>query len=70
VPSVFRFVRHTDPDRCAKAKEAGRLNEIPTNHNPHFSLERNQKFVDSPLNHRSLAGWVAATRPENVACVK
>jgi hypothetical protein len=21
-------------------------------------------------NHRSLAGWVAATRPENVACVK
>jgi hippurate hydrolase len=27
----------TDPDRYAKAKEAGRLNEIPTNHNPRFA---------------------------------
>jgi hypothetical protein len=70
VPSVFRFVGRTDPDRYAKAKVAGRLNEIPTNHNPDFSLERNQKFVDSPLNHRSLPGSVAATRPENVAYVK
>ena len=35
-PSVFWFVGGTDPDVHAKAKEAGRLNELPTNHNPHF----------------------------------
>ena len=35
-PSVFWFVGGTDPDRYAKAKEKGRLNEIPTNHSPHF----------------------------------
>jgi metal-dependent amidase/aminoacylase/carboxypeptidase family protein len=33
-PFVFWFVGGTDPDRYAKAKEAGRLNEIPTNHSP------------------------------------
>jgi hippurate hydrolase len=36
-PSVFWFVGGTDPDRYAQAKEAGQLNEIPTNHNPHFA---------------------------------
>jgi len=36
-PSVFWFVGGTDPDRYAKAKQAGRLNEIPTNHNPRFA---------------------------------
>src|ERR1700741_720145 len=36
-PSVFWFVGRTDPDRYAKAKQAGRLNEIPTNHNPRFA---------------------------------
>jgi amidohydrolase len=36
-PSVFWFVGGTDPDRYAKAKAAGRLNEIPTNHNPRFA---------------------------------
>ena len=36
-PSVFWFVGGTDPDRYAKAKEAGRLNEIPTNHSPRFA---------------------------------
>jgi amidohydrolase len=36
VPSVFWFVGGTDPDAYAKAKAAGRLNEIPTNHNPRF----------------------------------
>jgi hippurate hydrolase len=25
-----------DPDTYAKAKEANRINEIPTNHNPRF----------------------------------
>jgi len=37
VPSVFWFIGGTQPDRYAKAKAAGRLNEIPTNHNPHFA---------------------------------
>ena len=37
VPSVFWFVGGTDPDVYAKAKAAGRLNEIPTNHNPRFA---------------------------------
>ncbi|MGH7088263.1 MAG: M20/M25/M40 family metallo-hydrolase, partial [Stellaceae bacterium] len=36
VPSVFWFVGGTDPDAYAKAKAAGRINEIPTNHNPRF----------------------------------
>jgi hippurate hydrolase len=36
-PSVFWFVGCTDPDRYAKAKAAGKLNEIPTNHNPAFA---------------------------------
>lgn len=37
VPSVFWFVGGTDPDMYAKAKEKGRLGEIPTNHNPRFA---------------------------------
>ncbi|MGH8301149.1 MAG: M20 family metallopeptidase [Steroidobacteraceae bacterium] len=37
VPSVFWFVGGTDPDTYARAKAAGRLNEIPTNHNPRFA---------------------------------
>ncbi|TAM85740.1 MAG: amidohydrolase [Candidimonas sp.] len=36
VPSVFWFVGGTDPDVYAKAKAANRLNEIPSNHSPHF----------------------------------
>jgi hippurate hydrolase len=36
VPSVFWFVGGTDPETYAKAKAEGRLNEIPTNHNPRF----------------------------------
>ena len=37
VPSVFWFVGGTDPDVYAKAKAEGRLNELPTNHNPRFA---------------------------------
>jgi hippurate hydrolase len=37
VPSVFWFVGGTDPDTYTKAKEAGRLNEIPVNHSPRFA---------------------------------
>ncbi|HEY8328211.1 MAG TPA: M20 family metallopeptidase [Rhodanobacter sp.] len=35
-PSVFWFVGGTDPVAYAKAREAGKINEIPTNHNPRF----------------------------------
>jgi hippurate hydrolase len=37
VPSVFWFVGGIDPVQYAKAKKAGRLGDIPTNHNPHFA---------------------------------
>jgi amidohydrolase len=37
VPSVFWTVGGTDPDAYRRAKEAGRLSELPTNHNPHFA---------------------------------
>jgi hippurate hydrolase len=37
VPSVFWFVGGTDPDTYEQAKQAGRLSELPTNHNPRFA---------------------------------
>jgi hippurate hydrolase len=37
VPSVFWFVGGTDPDTYAKAKQAGRINDIPVNHSPQFA---------------------------------
>jgi amidohydrolase len=37
VPSVFWFVGGTDPHTFAKAKKAGRLNDIPVNHSPRFA---------------------------------
>ena len=36
-PSVFWTVGGTDPATYSKAKDAGRLSELPTNHNPHFA---------------------------------
>jgi len=36
-PSVFWTVGGTDPDAYRAAKEAGRLSELPTNHNPRFA---------------------------------
>jgi hippurate hydrolase len=36
-PSVFWFIGGTDPGVYAKAKAAGRIQEIPTNHNPRFA---------------------------------
>jgi hippurate hydrolase len=36
-PSVFWTVGGTDEDTYRKAKEAGRLSELPTNHNPRFA---------------------------------
>ena len=36
-PSVFWTVGGTDPDTYRRAKEAGRVSELPTNHNPRFA---------------------------------
>ena len=36
-PSVFWTVGGTDPDTYRRAKAAGRLAELPTNHNPRFA---------------------------------
>ena len=49
-PSVFWFVGCTDPDRYAKAKAAGTLDDIPTNHNPGFA----------PVIHPTLENGVTA----------
>ncbi len=37
VPSVFWFVGGTDADTYKQAEQAGRLNDLPTNHNPQFA---------------------------------
>ena len=37
VPSVFWFVGGNDPEVYAKAKAAGKLNELPVNHSPQFA---------------------------------
>jgi amidohydrolase len=37
VPSVFWFIGGVDPATYAKAKANGKLNELPTNHNPRFA---------------------------------
>jgi hippurate hydrolase len=50
VPSVFWFVGGTDPQVYAKAKEAGRLQDLPTNHNPRFA----------PVLHPTLEAGVEA----------
>jgi len=49
-PSVFWFVGGTDPAMYAQAQEAGRMDEIPTNHNPRFA----------PVIHPTLETGVAA----------
>jgi len=37
VPSVYWFVGGNDPEVYAKAKAAGKLNELPVNHSPQFA---------------------------------
>ncbi len=49
-PSVFWTVGGTDPEAYRAAKEAGRLSELPTNHNPRFA----------PVLHPTLETGVAA----------
>jgi hippurate hydrolase len=36
-PSVYWFVGGTDPETYAKAKAAGKINELPVNHSPMFA---------------------------------
>jgi hippurate hydrolase len=50
VPSVFWFVGGTDPEVYAQAKQAGKVGEIPTNHNPGFA----------PVIHPTLQAGVEA----------
>jgi len=50
VPSVFWFVGGTDPEVYAQAEQAGKLGEIPTNHNPRFA----------PVIHPTLRAGVEA----------
>src|SRR5689334_13376262 len=49
-PAVFWFVGGTDPALYAKARAAGRLGELPTNHNPRFA----------PVIHPTLSTGVEA----------
>ena len=54
-PSVFWFVGGTDPAAYAEAKQAGRVRELPTNHNPRFA----------PVLHPTLAAGVEAMTCRN-----
>jgi len=36
-PSVFWFVGGNEPETYDRAKQAGKLNELPVNHSPHFA---------------------------------
>jgi amidohydrolase len=56
VPSVFWFIGGTDPEIYAKAKAAGRLNDLPTNHNPRFAP------VIQPTLRTGVETLVVATR--------
>jgi amidohydrolase len=49
-PSVYWFVGGTDPDIYAKAKAAGRINDLPVNHSPLFA----------PVIHPTLEAGVEA----------
>jgi len=55
-PSVFWFVGGTDPKTYADAKQAGRVREIPTNHNPGFAP------VLHPTLETGLAAMVVASQ--------
>jgi amidohydrolase len=62
VPSVFWFVGGTDAEVYAKAKAAGRLNDLPTNHNPRFApvIQPTLRTGIECLVVAALA-WLAAT---------
>jgi hippurate hydrolase len=60
-PSVFWFVGGTDPALYAKAKEEGRVNELPVNHSPHFAP------VLHPTLETGIEAMVAAALAWNAA---
>jgi hippurate hydrolase len=61
-PSVFWTVGGTDPDAYRRAKEAGRLSELPTNHNPRFAPVLHPTLETGVETLLSAAGaWLAAS---------
>ena len=56
-PSVFWFVGGTDPDIYAKAKAAGRLNELPVNHSPHLRARHSSDPGDRRRGAGRRARW-------------
>ena len=60
VPSVFWFVGGNDPTMYAEAKEAGKVADIPTNHNPRFA----------PVIHPTLEAGVEALVVASLAWLK
>ena len=62
VPSVFWFVGGTDPDVYAQAKAAGRVHEIPTNHNPRFAPVISSNFADGRRDIACQCEGLAFTR--------
>jgi len=64
VPSVFWFVGGNDPESYAKAKAAGKLNELPVNHSPKFApvLHPTLETGVESLVVGALA-WLARTEP-------
>ena len=60
VPSVFWFVGGNDPTMYAEAKEAGKVADIPTNHNPRFA----------PVIHPTVEAGVEALVVASLAWLK
>ena len=64
VPSVFWTVGGTDPDAYRRAEEAGRLSELPTNHNPRFAPVIHPTLETGVEALVAAAGaWLGAARP-------
>jgi amidohydrolase len=62
VPSVFWTVGGTDREAYRQAKEAGRLSELPTNHNPRFAPVLDPTLETGVETLVAAAGaWLATT---------
>jgi hippurate hydrolase len=57
VPSVFWFVGGTDPQKYAEAENAGRLNDLPSNHSPQFAP------ITTPTLRMGVEAMLAAAGP-------
>jgi len=60
VPSVFWFVGGNDPDEYAQARKAGKIADLPTNHNPRFA----------PVIHPTLEAGVKALAVASLSWLK